>query len=240
MENDTPRKTQPDASGGSAQVPPIAHRHEHRHHSYLAIGEIAQIVQGLLLRARLSWLVEHYAPVPFLALFSCINGCISIGLITAIAFTTHSPFIFPSLGSTAFLCFYTPSEPSASPRNTIIGHVIGAVVGYLSLLVTRLPTTELAQVTLTWPRVIAAALSLGVTVGVMVLVHAPHPPGASSALMITLGILVRPLHIFYLLVAVVLLTLQAIVINRLAGVPYPLWSPRPQPVRSAGGREKSQ
>src|SRR5205823_12385018 len=108
---------------------------------------------------------EHHARIPVLALFSFINGCISIGIMAALAVVTHSPFIFPSLGPTAFLFFYTPTAPSASPRNTVIGHAIGVAAGYFSLVVTGLTLAGPALAAgVTWPRVIAAALSLGLTV----------------------------------------------------------------------------
>ncbi len=80
----------------------------------------------------------------------------------------------------------------------------------------------------TWPRVIAAALSLGLTVGVMVLLRAPHPPAEATTLIVSLGLLTRPWQLALLMGAVVVLTLQALVINRLAGIPYPLWEP-PRP-----------
>ena len=50
------------------------------------------------------------------------------------ALLTGEPFIFPSLGPTAFLLFYTPTLPAASPRNTLCGHAIGAAAGYLALV----------------------------------------------------------------------------------------------------------
>ena len=40
---------------------------------------------------------------------------------STLALITGSPFIFPSLGPTAFLFFYTPRAPSASPRY-LVGH----------------------------------------------------------------------------------------------------------------------
>jgi hypothetical protein len=61
----------------------------------------------------------------------------------------------------------------------------------------------------------------------MVLLRAPHPPAAATTLIVSLGILARPEQLLLLLVAVGLLILQAFVINRLAGLPYPLWSIRP-------------
>src|SRR5690348_14415603 len=76
-------------------------------------GEMSDILRGLFLHVRLPWLTQHYAQTPILAIFSFINGCISIGLMSTLALITRSPFIFPSLGPTAFLFFYTPRAPSA-------------------------------------------------------------------------------------------------------------------------------
>ncbi|MHB8600876.1 MAG: HPP family protein [Ktedonobacteraceae bacterium] len=189
-------------------------------------GQMSDVSGGILTRFRLSWLLQHHARVPVLALFSFINGCISIGLMAVLALITRSPFIFPSLGPTAFLFFYTPTAPGASPRNTIIGHAIGVIAGYLSLVITGLTMAGPAlTIGVTWPRVIAAALSLGLTAGLMVLFKSPHPPTGATTLIISLGILTKPLQLVLLMVAVVLLTLQALVFNRLAGVPYPLWNP---------------
>jgi len=203
-------------------------------------GQMSDIVRGLFLRTRLPWLLEHHARIPVLALFSFINGCISIGIMAALAVVTHSPFIFPSLGPTAFLFFYTPTAPSASPRNTIIGHTIGVAAGYFSLVVTGLTMAGPAlAVGVTWPRVIAAALSLGLTSGLMVLLKSPHPPAGATTLIISLGILTKPWQLLLLMVAVILLTIQAFVINRLAGIPYPLWNPPAEPADPSANKRKS-
>lgn len=196
-------------------------------------GQMSDVVKGLVERGRLSWLLQHYAQIPVLALFSFVNGCISIALMSVLAVITHSPFIFPSLGPTAFLFFYTPTAPAASPRNTIIGHAIGAAAGYLSLVLTGLTTAGPAlTVGVTWPRAIAAGLSLGLTAGVMVLLKSPHPPAGATTLIVSLGILRQPWQLVLLMIAVVLLTLQALAINRLAGIPYPLWSAPREPAAS--------
>ena len=203
-------------------------------------GQMSDIVRGLFLRTRLPWLLEHHARIPVLALFSFVNGCISIGIMAALAVVTHSPFIFPSLGPTAFLFFYTPTAPSASPRNTIIGHAIGVAAGYFSLVVTGLTMAGPAlAVGVTWPRVIAAALSLGLTSGLMVLLKSPHPPAGATTLIISLGILTKPWQLLLLMAAVILLTIQAFVINRLAGIPYPLWNPPAEPADPSANKRKS-
>lgn len=59
----------------------------------------------------------------------------------------------------------------------------------------------------------------------MVLFRVPHPPAGATTLIVSLGILRTPAHLVILMAAVVLLALQAFVINRLAGLPYPIWAP---------------
>jgi CBS-domain-containing membrane protein len=193
-------------------------------------GEMSDILAGLFRRFQLKWLLSHYSRVPVLAIFSFINGCLSIGIMALVAVITRSPFIFPSLGPTAFLFFYTPTAPSAAPRNVFVGHGIGVLAGYFSLVVTGLTMAGPAlAVGVTGPRVIAAALSLGLTSGLMVLLKSPHPPAGATTLIISLGILTQPRQLVILMLAVVILTVQAFIINRLAGIDYPIWSPRRDP-----------
>jgi CBS domain-containing membrane protein len=61
----------------------------------------------------------------------------------------------------------------------------------------------------------------------MVIARVPHPPAGATTLIVSLGILREPDQLLILMVAVVLLVAQGFLINRLAGIPYPVWSPRP-------------
>jgi CBS-domain-containing membrane protein len=194
-------------------------------------GQLASVVSGLLRRFRLTALSERHDSTVVLAVFSFINGCLSIGLMATVALISGEPFIFPSLGPTAFLFFYTPLAPSASPRNAIYGHAIGTFAGWGSLVLFGLRDAGPAlSEGVTASRVGAAALSLGLTSGLMVLLRAPHPPAGATTLIISLGLLRTVEQLAVLMVAVGILTLQAIVINRLAGLPYPRWSaPNPPP-----------
>lgn len=181
---------------------------------------------GWLRRLRLTELERYHHSTTMLALFSLVNGCFSIGLMSVVALVTRAPFIFPSLGPTAFLLFYTPTAPAASPRNTLCGHLIGALAGWLSLVLfglTAAPPSLVGGVH--WPRVGAAALSLGVTSGLMVLLRVPHPPAGATTLIVSLGLMPHFWQIPVLMAAVVLLTGQGFVINRLAGIAYPAWAP---------------
>ena len=184
---------------------------------------------------RLVSLLERHDATPVLAIFGVVNGFLSISLMAVAAFVTNAPFVFPSLGPTAFLFFYSPTAVTASPRNAFLGHLIGATMGWLSLAAFGLLDAGPALTAgVTLPRVLAAGMSLGLTSGLMILLRAPHPPAGATTLIVSLGILTAPWQLAVLMLAVVLLTVQAFVINRLAGIPYPLWSAPTVP--AAGGR----
>jgi CBS-domain-containing membrane protein len=197
-------------------------------------GQLARVLRGLMVRFRLDRLESRYDTLTALGIFSFVNGCLSIGIMALLALVTKQAFIFPSLGPTAFLFFYTPLAPAASPRNAVYGHLIGIAAGWGSLaLFGLLDAGPAVSEGVTASRVGAAALSLGLTSGVMVLARAPHPPAGATTLIISLGILHEPKHLVVLMIAVLLLTGQAIAINRLAGLPYPLWAPRPAAANTA-------
>jgi CBS domain-containing membrane protein len=200
-------------------------------------GHLATVLFGLLMRARFANLARHHHSVLLLGAFSFVNGCLSIGIMSTVALVSGRPLIFPSLGPTAFLFFYTPLAPAASPRNTIYGHLIGALAGLGCLALFGLQHSGSSIATgVTGARIGAAALSLGLTSGLMVALKSPHPPAGATTLIFSLGVLHRAEDVLILMSAVILLTLQAIVFNQLAGVPYPLWA-APHSAGAAGQPE---
>lgn len=183
-------------------------------------------VFSLLRRLRLDWLLDHFPPRLVRSAYVFVNGFITIGLLALLALVSRNPFVFPSLGPTAYLLFFSPLAKTCSPRNTICGHAIGIVCGYGAFVLTgagAIPFGTHAGVF--WPRILAAALSLSVTGALMVLFGVSHPPAGATTLIISLGIISKPRELVIIEVAVFLLVAQALVINRLAGVPYPLWKP---------------
>lgn len=193
-------------------------------------GEMAAVLFGLGRRLQLTTLMHRHDSTLVLGAFAFVNGLVSIGIMAATAFVTGAPFIFPSLGPTAFLLFYTPTAPASSPRNTILGHLVGVGAGYLSLVIFGLTAAAPALATsVTAGRVWAAALSLALTSGFMVWLRVPHPPAGATTLIVSLGILREPWQLVVLMAAVVLLTIQGFVINRMAGIDYPRWrAPAPK------------
>jgi len=181
-------------------------------------------------RLQLPALEARHSAVWVLGLFALVNGLLSMATMAAVAVVTDAPFIFPSLGPTAFLLFYASTTPAASPRNTICGHLIGCLMGYLALVLFGLTSRDPAlAVGVDWRNVGAAAFSLAFTSGAMVWCGVPHPPAGATTLIVSLGILRKPWQLAVLMLAVVLLVAQGLVINRLAGLDYPLWAPRRSP-----------
>jgi CBS-domain-containing membrane protein len=154
-----------------------------------------------------------------------VNGFITIGVLALLALLSRNPFVFPSLGPTAYLVFFSPLASASSPRNTIFGHAIGLVCGYAAFVVTGAGALPFGvHPGIFWPRILAAALSLSATGAFMVLLDISHPPAGATTLIVSLGIISKPRELVIIEVAVFLLVAQALVINRLAGLPYPLWN----------------
>lgn len=193
-----------------------------------------QHVAILLGRLKLSWLLRRFSPRLVWTIYVLINGFITIALLAALAVVTDSPFVFPSLGPTAYLLFIAPMGESSSPRNAILGHAIGLTCGYAALVLTqtaRLPYGTHSGVH--WPRILAAAISLAATGAFMVLLKAGHPPAGATTLIVSLGVISKPRELVIIEIAVFLLVAQALVINRMAGLPYPLWRARAHPETGA-------
>ena len=185
------------------------------------------VVRGILRRLRLTNLLGRFPERPIWALFMFINGYITIAILAGVAMISQTPFVFPSLGPTAILLFYTPLSPTASPRHTLYGHAIGILCGYGSLLLLGLQHSSPAiGANIDLRRIMAAALSLALTAGLMILLKAAHPPAGATTLIVSLGVVTRPFYLVIIEVAVALLVLQGIAINRLAGVDYPFWASR--------------
>jgi CBS domain-containing membrane protein len=161
------------------------------------------------------------------AAFVFVNGFLAVAILAGLAVIFQTPLVFPSVGPTAFLLYFMPTAPTASPRNTLCGHAIGIGCGYASLCLLGLehaPSALLEEIH--WPRVVAAALSLAATGALMILFRVVHPPAAATTLIISLGFITTPAHLCVIEVAVALMALQALAVNRLAGIDYPYWSSR--------------
>ena len=195
------------------------------HHDVRAEHSGFEHVRVLLAHMRMEWLLQHFPPRLVWAVYVCVNGFITIGLLGLLALLTGSPFVFPSLGPTAYLFFFSPLAEVSSPRNTILGHAIGLICGYAAFALVVASSPPFGMIPgVHGPRLLAAALSLSATGALMALLRVSHPPAGATTLIVSLGIISQPKELVIIEAAVILLTVQAFAINRLAGIPYPVWS----------------
>ena len=118
---------------------------------------------------KLSWLVLHFPPRLAWAIYVSVNCLITTGILSILAVVTHTPFVFPSLGPTAYLFFFSPLSVASRPRHAILGHAIGLLCGYGSLLLVgmnSMPPHGIQQ-GVDWPTVASAAISLAATGALM-------------------------------------------------------------------------
>jgi CBS-domain-containing membrane protein len=154
-------------------------------------------------------------------------GTVAVGIITMVAFLTDLPLIFPPLGPSAFILFYTPMAVTASPRNVILSHSTAVAAGLMSLHLVGMIYPEAGlnhPAIMNWYRVLVIAVSMAVSCVLMIIMRCEHSPAAGSALIAAMGYLGNPAQIVGLPVAVVLLVVEAFVFNRIiGGLPYPTW-----------------
>jgi CBS domain-containing membrane protein len=85
---------------------------------------------------------------------------------------------------------------------------------------------EHPQEGVTLARVEASSLSMALTGTVLLLLQSSHPPAGATVLIVSLGLLQTPLEMLMLMSGVLLLTVVGWTINRLFGIPVPVWKPK--------------
>jgi len=138
-------------------------------------------------------------------------------LVVALAgWLSREPFIFASLGPTAYELIETPHRRSARPYSIFVGHLTGIGAAFLALFLTAArhsPPVSTAGVPLirVWATVLAAALTVFVTL----LLHASQPAAIATSILISSGLLQRPIDAAVILGAVILMILVGEPLRRL-------------------------
>lgn len=111
----------------------------------------------------------------------------------AIAWASGLPFVFPSLGPSAYALATAPDRPTSSPKRLIGGHLIGTAAGLLSYhvlaegLVMNVsvgpasgPAFQLAA---------SGVTAVVLTTGGMLVSDLRHPPACATTLIVALGLI---------------------------------------------------
>lgn len=132
----------------------------------------------------------HYpSTVPDVVWAPGVAGIIllAVGMIGLIA---AQPWLFASLGPTAVMVAETPEQPSARFYNIVVGHFIGLGVGMVVVALLHALGVPYAvtpgHILLT--EVLAAFLSVSLTLFLGLVARGTHPPAAATTLLMALGI----------------------------------------------------
>jgi hypothetical protein len=111
-------------------------------------------------------------------------------VVGATAYFAGEPWLFPSLGPTAYLLAAYPDLPTSRAYNCLVGHLVGLASGFAAVAIFNAwdsPLVPLNDVTLR--RLGAAVLAVGLTVLLNHLLRSGHPPAAATTLIVSLGAL---------------------------------------------------
>lgn len=128
-----------------------------------------------------------------------------LALLAAVSWATGRPFVFPSLGPSAY-ALATDGEGELGARRVIGGHAVGVVAGLAAyhLLASGLTLVALPPAHSMDALRLAASgtLSVALTAGGMVAADTDHAPAAATTLIVSLGLLPTPTDGAIILVAV--------------------------------------
>lgn len=119
------------------------------------------------------------------------SSLLAAGLVAVVGLTAYfagQPWLFPSLGPTAYLLAAYPDLPSSRTYNCVVGHLAGLASGFAAVAIFNAwqsPIVPLHDVTL--PRLGAATVAIGLTVFVNHVLRSGHPPAAATTLLVALG-----------------------------------------------------
>lgn len=138
----------------------------------------------------------------------------------AVATLTGSPFLFPSLGPSAYALVTAPGAASTTPRRVIGSHAVGVAAGLLSyhllaagVVVTDLPPAGSLDLSLLMA---SGVLAVVLTAAGMVATDLRHAPACATTLIVGLGLLPTPREGIIVVVAVGLLVAVDHVLSHLS------------------------
>lgn len=139
-------------------------------------------------RNRFTTLAGRAARLPSWLWTPLAAGLIILG-VGVLALWFGEPWLFPSLGPTAFLQAQAPGNPNVRIYNIVVGHIMGILAGLLGVFIagTRLEPAVAVTHVLPPAQMWAAVIALTITLALQAASRAFHPPAAATALLIALG-----------------------------------------------------
>ena len=146
-----------------------------------------------------------------------IMGGFLILIAGVIGLIAGQPWLFPSLGPSAYLQVETPELKSARFYHIIVGHYVGIAAGLVGIAIFSLWTTPSVlvshQLLPAW--VGAAAIAIFLTIIVNMFLRSSHPPAAATTLLVALGAFRTPSQISALIAGVLIIAIVGDVLRRI-------------------------
>lgn len=110
-------------------------------------------------------------------------------LVGILGYLLGQPWLFPSLGPTAWFLAERPDQPGSRPYSVIVGHFIGLLAGFVSVALFHGASAPpvLSSHELTLLRILSTAFALFLTVLVTAWLRASHPPAGATTMLVALG-----------------------------------------------------
>ena len=152
-----------------------------------------------------------------------ICSFLTMAMVGVFAVWRREPFVFPPLGATLFILFAFPLAQEATPRNVVGGHLLGLIAGIIALLIFGLVNVPPDTTDLDWHRLGAILVGLTLALSLLMGLRFLHIPAVATALVVAMGLLSKPEDWVFMFVGAISVTVIAVVINRIVGIPHPLW-----------------
>ena len=148
-----------------------------------------------------------------------------------VAWVTGQPFIFPSLGPSAFVLAFERHNDWRRTYGVVGSHLIGGIAGLLAFTVLGNNAVIVASppaLSADGFRLVASAsLSLILTSWGMIATDTVHAPACATTLIVSLGLLSTPTQVAIIVVSVILLvgshTAVLVVFKRMVGQTHPIY-----------------
>ncbi len=166
-------------------------------------------------------------PERVVRLFVFVEGSLALAVLSAAAYYTRFPLLFPPLGPSAFILFRMPMSAAAAPRTVLLSHLWGLASGFTALFLGMFFFPHQVSVdpgVVSGSSIAVLSLAMGASSLAMIWLECNHPPATATALIVAMGYITSFLQVLGFIVAVVLLITLAFLFNRiLGGLPYSYW-----------------
>ncbi|HET7473910.1 MAG TPA: HPP family protein [Candidatus Limnocylindrales bacterium] len=131
---------------------------------------------------------EDVAAIPD-SIWSPLAAAGLILIVGVFGLAVGKPWLLPSLGPSAALIALSPAHPTARMWNTLAGHILGIAAGFLGIALAgaAVAPSPLIDGQLVVSRVLAATIAILLTMLLMTMFRASHPPATATTLLVALG-----------------------------------------------------